>query len=347
MVKGVDQMRWDLYEAKFRALAERENISKNKIDNYLAYAKNLKDQNLPVIFDHTHLSLLMGIDNEYLHRISNAPKLFYRTFYIKKRSGKLRRIDEPLPDLKKVQSWILKEILYKIPCSKFAKAYVPKTSIKDNTRFHKKQKVVLTVDIKDFFPSIKSGYVLNLFLSCGYNLPTSVILTRLCCLNESLPQGAPTSAYLSNLVLKIFDQIISNYCKARNIRYTRYADDLTFSGDFDIASILFIVDTELKYLNLKRNPKKVKIMRSGNRQCVTGIVVNDVQQLSREYRMRIRQEVHYIEKFGLDDHLAHIKENRANYIDHLGGKIDYVLSINPNDNKMKEYKAIIDNLRYR
>ena len=339
-------MRWDLYEPKFVALADRQNISKSKIDEYLAYAKNLYDKNLPVIFDHTHLSLLIGIDNEYLHRISNAPNFFYRTFYIKKRNGKLRRIDEPLPDLKKVQTWILKEILYKRPCSKFAKAYIPKTSIKDNTRFHKKQEVVLTVDIKDFFPSIKSGYVLNFFLSCGYNLPVAVILSRLCCLNESLPQGAPTSAYLSNLVLKNFDCKISDYCKKRSIRYTRYADDLTFSGDFDIASVLYVVDNELKYLNLKRNPKKVKIMRSGDRQYVTGIVVNEVQQLPREYRMKIRQEVHFIEKFGLDNHLSHIGEYRANYIEHLGGKIDYALSINPNDTKMQEYKKVIDKIRY-
>ena len=81
-------MRWDLYESKFRALAERQNMSKSKINEHLRYAKNLHDKNLPVIFDHTHLSLLMGIDNEYLHRISNAPKLFYRTFYIKKKKWK-------------------------------------------------------------------------------------------------------------------------------------------------------------------------------------------------------------------------------------------------------------------
>lgn len=340
-------MRWDLYEPRFRDLAERQGILDKNINEYLAYAENLYKKNLPVIFDHTHLSLLIGIDNEYLHRISNAPKYFYRTFHIKKRNGKLRRIDEPLPDLKKVQTWILKEILYKIPCSKFAKAYVPKTSIKDNTRFHKKQKIVLTLDIKDFFPSIKSGYVLNLFLSCGYNLPVAVFLTRLCCLNESLPQGAPTSAYLSNLVLKKFDYNISEYCKKNNIRYTRYADDLTFSGDFDIASVLFLVDTELKYLNLKRNNKKVKVMRNNSRQCVTGIVVNDIQQLCREYRMKIRQEVHFIEKFGLDDHLAHIGEQRVNYVEHLSGKINYVLSVNPKDEKMQEYKKSIDTIKYQ
>ena len=204
-------MRWDSYERKFRDLAGKSGAAQEKIESWLLYAKELTSNNLPIIFDQTHLALLLGIDNEYLHRMSNAPEYFYRTFYIRKRNGKQRRIDEPLPDLKKVQSWILTEILYKVPCSKFAKAYVPHTSIKDNSRFHRNQKIVAGVDLKNFFPSIKSGSVLSVFLSMGYNLPTAVFLTRLCCLRESLPQGAPTSAYLSNLIMRHFDEQISAY----------------------------------------------------------------------------------------------------------------------------------------
>lgn len=340
-------MRWDIYERKFRKLAEEKGVPQGKTENWLAYAKTLSSRNLPIVFDQTHLALLLGIDNEYLHRMSNAPEFFYRTFYIPKRNGKKRRIDEPLPDLKKVQSWILNEILYKIPCSKFAKAYVPNISIKDNSRFHRNQKIVVAVDLKNFFPSIKSGYILSVFLSIGYNLPTAVILTRLCCLRESLPQGAPTSAYLSNLVMLQFDNNISKYCTANNIRYTRYADDLTFSGDFDIAALLYLVDKELKYLNLRRNPQKLKVMRRGDRQKTTGIVVNEKQQLPREYRMKIRQEVHYIQQFGLDDHLAHTRATRSNYLDHLIGKIEYALFINPKDEKMKSYLEIIRTYKAR
>ena len=334
-------MRWDVYEKNFKQHAEMRGMPSEKINEWVKYANNLFSKDLPIIYDQTHFALLLGIDNEYLHSMSNAPEFFYRTFYIKKRNGKLRRIDEPLPDLKRVQSWILTEILYRIPCSRFAKAYIPGTSIKDNTRFHKKQKIVMAVDVKNFFPSIKSGYILGVFLAVGYNLPTAVLLTRLCCLRECLPQGAPTSAYLSNLVMLRFDEVISQYCISHNIRYTRYADDLTFSGDFDIAAMLFQVDRELKYLNLKRNPDKLKIMRSHNSQRATGIVINEKQQLPREYRMKIRQEVHYIQEFGLDDHLAHIGESRSNYINHLLGKIQYALFINPKDEKMKSYWAII------
>lgn len=334
-------MHWNVFERKFKKLAEQQGISEKKISEWLRYANNLYSKNLPIIFDQTHLALLLGIDNEYLHRMSNAPEYFYKTFYIKKRNGKKRRIDEPLPDLKKVQLWILNGILYKVPCSKFAKAYIPHVSIKDNARFHRKQKIVMAVDLKNFFPSIKSGFILGAFLSLGYNLPTAVMLTRLCCLRESLPQGAPTSAYLSNLVMRQFDNNISKYCTAHHIRYTRYADDLTFSGDFDIAKMIYFIDKELKYLNLRRNPQKLKVMRNENRQQVTGVVVNEKQQLSREYRMKIRQEVYYIQRFGLDDHLSHIGETHSNYLEHLCGKIRYALFINPKDEKMKSYLEII------
>lgn len=338
-------MRWDIYESKFRTSAEDQQVKPELIDKLLTYANCLYLRKLPIIFDQTHFSLLLGIDNEYLHRMSNAPEFFYRTFQIKKRNGKLRRIDEPLPDLKRVQSWILNEILYKIPCSRFAKAYVPGTSIKDNVRFHRGQNLVVTLDVKDFFPSIKSGYILNVFLSVGYNLLTSVLLTRLCCLSESLPQGAPTSAYLSNLVMRNFDTGISKYCVDNGIRYTRYADDLTFSGNIDLARLLYCVDYELKYLNLRRNPQKLKVMRKGTRQKVTGVVVNEKRQLPREYRMQIRQEVHYIQRFGVNDHLAHIRETRSNYVSHLIGKIEYALFINPKDQRMQTYLEIVKEYR--
>lgn len=333
-------MQWEKYEKKFRIEAEKCAVDCVSQNNLLFYARKLYDNKLPIIFDQTHFALLLGIDNEYFHRMSNATEFFYRSFYIEKRNGKQRRIDEPLPDLKKVQSWILTEILNNVPCSKFAKAYIPQKSIKDNVRFHRNQRMVVTIDLKDFFPSIKSGYVLNAFLSMGYNIPVAVILTRLCCLRESLPQGAPTSAYLSNLVLRPFDKQISEYCVHNNIRYTRYADDLTFSGYFDIAALLFVLDSHLPFYGLKRNKKKFKVMRNNTRQFVTGVVVNDKLQLSREYRMKIRQEIHYIEKFGLDNHLSHVGETRTNYLNHLIGKIQYALFINPKDEKMLDYLRI-------
>ena len=338
-------MNWLDYKKKLINSAKGKIANQSTLDYYISYAENLYKKQLPIIYDQKNLALLLGIDNEYLHRMSNEPKYFYRTFYIEKKMGKKRRIDEPLPDLKKVQVWILKNILYAVSCEVYAKAYIPGLSIKDNVRFHRMQKIVLKLDIKNFFPSIKSGKVLNVFLGMGYSVAVAVFLTKLCCLNECLPQGAPTSAYLSNLIMNNFDGIIGKYCLDKKLRYTRYADDLTISGDVNIGEIIYLVDRELRYLDLKRNIKKMSVMRRGNRQKVTGIIVNDKLQLDREYRLKIRQELYYIKKYGIDSHLSHIGEERGNYISHLLGKISYCLFINPKDEKMKEY--LIDASKYK
>ncbi len=335
-------MHWDKYASLFRNEARRNKLSEDRINQLLLYAEKLYKSNLPIIYDQYHLCQLIGINHEYIYKMTNAPEYFYRTFYIPKSNGKRRRIDEPLPDLKKVQKWILSELLYNVSCSKYAKAYIPKLSIKNNVRFHVGQKMVVTLDIKNFFSSLTLGKVLNIFLSLGYTLPVSVMLSHLCCYNNSLPQGAPTSAYISNLILSGFDETIGSYAMKNRIRYTRYADDLTLSGDFNIVDVLDLVDKELSYLGLYRNYKKFKVMRKDNSQIVTGVVVNKKMQLPREYRQKIRQEIYYIEQYGISSHISHLNETRANYICHLKGKIHYCLFVNPNDNKMKEYLIKLD-----
>ena len=320
-------------------------VSQEKPQIVLNYVRTLLGYQLPIIYDQSDLAYRLCISPKRLREISFNTQDHYETYYIKKRNGKLRRIDEPSPTLKRIQKCILRDILYNIPCSRFAKAYIPDTDLKSNTRFHKKQKIVLTIDIKDFFPSISVYRVIEFFYNCGYTFTLAVTLANLCCLNGSLPQGAPTSPYLSNLIMKGFDDAVSEYCVTNKIRYTRYADDMTFSGDFDIGALLFVVDQQLYKLKLKRNPKKTKVMRSGDRQCVTGVVVNEFQQVPREYRMKIRQEIHYIKKFGLEEHLLFIKDTKPNYLDRLAGRIAYALSVNPKDKQMQEYKEFVLKLR--
>ena len=206
--------------------------------------------------------------------------------------------------------------------------------------------MVLTIDVKDFFPSITENHVFNVFhQSCGYESSVAVFFTKLCTYNGALPQGAPTSAYLSNLVMRKFDEVVGSYCSSHNIRFTRYADDMTFSGDFDIAALLFFVDQQLNHVGLHRHPEKLKIMRQHDRQKTTGIVVNSSQQVPREYRMKIRQEIHYIKAYGLDSHAEHIGEDKLHYLHSLLGRINYVLGVNPRDARMAEYRKYVDALK--
>lgn len=252
----------------------------------MKYAKKLYDKRLPIIFNQEHLCLLLGYKKQYVYSVSNSPADFYRYYKIPKKNGNFRQISEPLPSLKEIQKWILDNILVNVDTSVYAKAYIKKKSIKDNARFHRKQKVLLSLDIKNFFDSISSDKIFDLFWNLGYKEDVVVMLTNLCCLNGSLPQGAPTSPMLSNIVLEDFDNEIGLYTMEQKIRYTRYADDMTFSGDFHPGKIISKVKRQLNDLGLKLNDEKTRTRGRGQRQEVTGIVVNEKMQLPRPERKR-------------------------------------------------------------
>lgn len=292
------------------------------------------------------LSLLLcdgKTDNEKikkLYSISNNVENNYQVFKIKKRNGKLRTIYSPNYNLKQIQKNILKNILEKEPVSKYAKAYVPGISLNENAKMHINKKVLLKLDIKDFFPSITFTDVLKNCFSYDY-FPNSVavLLTKLCTYYDYLPQGAPTSSYISNLVMKEFDEVIGEFCEKNDIAYSRYSDDLTFSGDFDYKNLIRLVNDELLKRGFLINKEKTLIISNKSRQVVTGIVVNKKMQTASSYRKKIRQEMYYIKKYGLSSHLEKINiKNKEKYFNSLRGRINFCLQVNPMDQEMIKYK---------
>lgn len=279
-----------------------------------------------------------------LYLVSNNKENNYKIIKIKKRNGKLRTIYEPNYLLKSIQRKILKNILNNKSISKYAKAYHIGISLKDNAIPHLNKKIVLKLDIKNFFDSIN---FVDIYKSCFplEYFPKSVgmLLTYLCTYYDYLPQGAPTSSYISNLVMKDFDEEIGNYCENLNISYTRYSDDMTFSGDFNPSEIIKVVRTKLYKLGLKLNNEKICIINKGNRQSVTGINVNNKIQVSVEYRKKLRQEIYFIKKYGLSSHLKFINYSgtKETYISSLLGRVNYVLQINSNDKEFIKYKKYI------
>jgi RNA-directed DNA polymerase len=326
---------WKKYKKNFVSKAEKLEISSKKIEKFLNYANNLNKSNLPIIFDFFHFSRLVGYTENYILGATNFPEFFYREFKIKKKSNGYRKINEPLPSLKEIQKWILKNILYKLKVSRFSKAFIPGNTIKDNAKFHKGQRIVLTIDLKDFFNSIKFIEIYRIFRKAGYTNSISVLLSKLSTLNDSLPQGSPTSPYLSNLVFNSLDNRISGFCTKRKIRYTRYADDLTFSGDFSTGMVIKFVKKIIKSKNLCINNKKLRTMYQYKRQEVTGIVVNEKLQTARTFRKELRKDIYYIKKYGIESHIEKKKIHKANYINHLLGKINFILFVNPNDNEAR------------
>lgn len=335
-------MTFDAYKKLFIAKASDSGYSQDIIDRCLHYAEKLFSNNVPVIYNTSHFAALVGYEKSYIKRAVYHTESFYREFKILKRNKTTRTISEPLPSLKEVQSWILNNILYKIEVSKFAKAYLPNVTLKQNLVFHREQPKVFKVDIKNFFPSIKLSDIEVIFETIGYSKIISNLLAKLCCLNEKLPQGASTSPYLTNIFLKDCDHRISSYCLQRKIRFTRYADDLTFSGDFNEEELYEFVKSEIEKVGLELNISKTKLIKQNNRQMVTGVVVNEKIQVVRYKRKQVRQEIYFIRTRGLKSHLDWIKNSKSNYLGHLLGKINFVLFINSEDKEFQEYKKFVE-----
>lgn len=334
------------YKTEFSAIAEEVGYLEGEIKDMLQYAEHLNGQNLPIIFDQHHLARLIGYDYAYFLGAANAQTSFYRHYEIPKKNGGVRNIEEPLPSLKDIQTWIYEKIL--VPASQkyvspVAKAFMPGMNLRDNARFHREMGVVVVLDIHDFFGSIKFGEIYGVFKKLGYCNSVVMMLTKLCMYKGALPQGAPTSPMLSNLMFCDIDEKIFYYCQKRNIRYTRYADDMTFSGnDMDVSRLITYIRMLVSSRHLTLNEEKTKVMRRGCSQRVTGIVVNKILQVPKEYRDKVRQEVYYCIKYGFADHMRHLALPKwintiSLYQHHLLGKINFILQINPKDTEFVRY----------
>lgn len=334
-------MKWKEYSLKFKKEFIEKNYTDEEINNYLIYCKRLYDKNLPMILDINHLSLLVGYDVTFILGIVNSSFYYYRKFNIKKKNGKLREINEPLPSLKEIQIWINEFILKKVEKdNKYITSYKSNTSIKDNAKFHKNQKNILNIDIENYFGNIPIRKVYEYFLGLGYTSNLSFVLSRLCCYKNSLPQGAPTSPLLSNLVTKNLDNRLLGFARKMNLRYSRYADDITFSGMINEKFVIRVVKKILEENGFKINYRKVRNLKNYQRQEVTGIVVNQKLQVSKILRNRLRQEAYYIEKFGLKEHLIKKEMEDINYIYKLIGLVNFAIFINPNDEKLRKIKEV-------
>lgn len=283
-----------------------------------------------------------------LYSVSNNVENNYKIYKIKKKNGKYRKIYEPNALLKHIQRQILVKILDNKAISKYAKAYHKGINLKDNAIPHINKELILKLDIKDFFENISFIDVYNSCFPIEY-FPKSVgmILTYLCTYDDHLIQGAPTSAYISNLVMKELDEVLGLWCEEKNISYTRYSDDMTFSGKFNPREVIVKVRKMLYKLGLELNNKKIHIIHKSSSQNVTGVVVNEKVQVSAKYRKEIRQEIYYIKKFGLESHLKkiNIEMEKEKYLNILYGKILYVLQINSEDNEFNKYKKFINDFK--
>lgn len=281
--------------------------------------------------------------NKILYNISNNIDANYTEIIIKKKMGGIRFLYEPSKTLKSIQKRILKNILEERKLSSYSYAYRKNLSVFENAKPHVGKNIILKLDIKNFFDNINFNLVYDeCFNEDLFPKKLGILLTNLCMYDNKLPQGAPTSGYISNIVMRSFDEKIGKYCEENGITYTRYSDDLSFSGDFDVNEIIVLAQNLLKEKGLKLNKKKIKVVSKKTRQQVTGIIVNEKVNIRRSYKNKIRQEIYYINKYGLDNHLNKIdyKKTKKEYLQNLLGRINYVYSITK-ENKFISYKEDI------
>jgi len=284
----------------------------------------------------------LGLSAKTLYTASNLAHKHYKKIAIPKKDGGMRELSVPDNFLKAVQHKILNTLLIHEEVSPYATAYRLGTSPLVNARVHLGQEKILKLDIKSFFDTVIYPLVKEkAFPKFRYSEQNRILLTLICMHNESLPQGAPTSPAISNIIMKDFDNTVGTFCKGLGANYTRYCDDMTFSGSFDEKAVIDFVKKELSKLGFFLNDKKTVVAARTTRQSVTGIIVNDKLNVSSSYRRKIRQELYYITSYGLSSHIERLEiKDVEKYLLSLLGRINYVLSV-AKTSEFEEYKKTV------
>lgn len=306
--------------------------------------------NLPLIKDFDSLANQIGISNKLLYQLTSNTSMFYTSFTLPKKDGTTRSIQSPKYPLKLVQRWILEEILKKIPVSSHATAFQRgKNGIKDNADFHRFSIYFLQMDMKDFFPSIKSTKVFNVFRQLGYNYFISDMLTKLCTNSGELPQGGVCSPSLSNLVCYKLDNRFKGFCSTRDVLYTRYADDLTFSSDNKetLKKIKNVLEEIIVDEGFELNKKKTRFLSPFSHKIITGITINDQDRrlkVKREIKRNLRALIHktistgdYSQVDKINGYVSFIDSIEQGYREKIN---KYVNKLITNDNKY--FKELVD-----
>ncbi len=218
----------------------------------------------------------------------------YHTYRLPKKSGGNRTITVPDSRLKQLQRRLLDRGFNHIRLHEAVHGFRRGHSIATNAAAHVGQQMVVNVDICKFFPSTKYQLIVTACqrVAGGKLSPrATMFLADLCSFRGALPTGAPTSPVIGNIVLTPVDRAVAKVCDRFNITYTRYADDLTFSGHGDTHRVIPFVDRCLADYGFKLEQKKINLFRRGRRQMVTGLVVNEKVNLPRRIRRRLRAAV--------------------------------------------------------
>jgi retron-type reverse transcriptase len=259
-------------------------------------AQTVPRRPLPV----TALADLLEVSPADLRALAEDVERQYQCYYpVSPRASqngrrKRRWIEAPRPALKAVQRRILDRLAYQLPPTPYAHGFVPGRSILTHARNHCGRAWVLAMDIVDFFPSVSNERVAAIASELPLLPADRRLFVRLVTRREHLPQGAPTSPHLANLVTRSMDHALADLARRSGWAYSRYADDLALSGDTDPQPLRLHVERIVERFGFRIARRKTKLMPASRRQRVTGLVVNDRVTVPRPLRRRLRAILHRV-----------------------------------------------------
>lgn len=281
---------------------------------------------------------------------------YYTSFEIPKKNGGVRQIHAPTKDLKALQRNLATTLSDINESNKNGKkknishGFERGKTIITNAEIHRNKRYIINMDLKDFFESIHFGRVRGYFeKNKNFNLPLNIatIIAQLTCYNGSLPQGAPTSPIIANMICNILDMHLVQIAKKHKLNYTRYADDLTFSTnnkEFLIYEKKFFTEIKLEVekFGLFINDSKTRVLYKDSRQEVTGLVVNKMVNVKREYYKQTRamaNNLYYNGEFFIDGEKGSINQ--------LEGRFAFINRLNIYNNGINNTKSYFTNLSSR
>lgn len=296
------------------------------LNNLESNAERLEQNNLPVFNSIEDLATAMNVSVGKLRYLAFDRKTsetnHYIHFNLPKKTGGFRKISAPKPDLKAAQAWTLENILTRVKVHEAAHGFLLGKNIVSNAAAHVGAKTIVNFDLENFFPSITYKRVKGVFASLGYSEAVATVLALICTAPETeeieidgkiyfvglgerhLPQGSPASPAISNIIARRLDKSLTKIAESNGFRYTRYADDMTFStasADAEISKLTAQIRFVSEKQGFKINENKTRILRRGRQQEVTGIVVNDKISIDRKTLRKFRAVLHQAETVGLEN----------------------------------------------
>lgn len=277
---------------------------------------------LPRIVTIADLAAHSGLPGRQLWSLAFAGHKAYTTFRLAKKSGGTRLIERPTYPLRTAQRWILRNILDRLQTTPHSFGFERGSKLRFHAERHAGAQAVLTLDIKNFFPSVSIAQVTQVYRVAGYPSKAASILAHLCTCRGALPQGAPSSPRLANLVCFRMDRRLSQFAVRRGLVYSRYADDMSFSAPSAsaLARSRPFISHIIRDSGFRLNTGKTRLVGSQGRKTVTGLVLaQETVGIGRERLRELRARIQH----------AHMLRGEPN-VAAIQGWLDYVSDADPN-----------------